>query len=187
MAQDVLGSHTEDTMGVIEPPTSDRVAMLLDAGAFALGAGQQARTRSGSLVDATRWLLIKYRAHRIRPVVGGSDAYGVPDSDGVREVPRVADVATRPADGTRTLPLPRGVAGGLARAAKLTPEQRQEIASKAAKARWARFRNGGGTGPPDPRLGGLARAQSLSAERRQEIAHQGARAMHNRARHGDAA
>lgn len=31
-----------------------------------------------------------------------------------------------------------GLKGGKARASKLTPEQRKEIASKAAKARWAR-------------------------------------------------
>ena len=44
------------------------------------------------------------------------------------------------ADGTPATPLPRGAKGGLARAAKLTPERRRDIARKAAEARWERFR-----------------------------------------------
>jgi len=36
-----------------------------------------------------------------------------------------------------------GLKGGKARAGKLTPEQRKEIAQKAAKARWARQTEGG--------------------------------------------
>ena len=64
----------------------------------------------------------------------------------------------------------RGSLGGYARAARLTAEQRREIARQAAQARWERFRNGIGTGPPDARLGGLARAQRLTPEQRQQIA-----------------
>ena len=41
-------------------------------------------------------------------------------------------VETKPSDQGRA----GGLAGGKARAAKLTPEQRSEIAKKAAKARW---------------------------------------------------
>ena len=162
-------------------PRFDRVAMLLDNGAFALAANEHARTRSKSLVEATRWLLAKYRAHRIRPILGASDTTnGAPDSG----VPAVGSMtnAARLADGTPTLRLPRGAAGGLARAAKMTAEQRREIASKAAKARWQRFRTSGGmgAGPPDARLGGFARARSLSPERRQEIARLASLALWNR-------
>jgi hypothetical protein len=42
-----------------------------------------------------------------------------------------------------------GVKGGLARAAKLSPERRKEIASQAAQARWSA--NPGPTGPTGPR------------------------------------
>lgn len=66
------------------------------------------------------------------------------------KVPR----AVPPVDDPVRIPLPREVKGGFARAAKLTPEQRREIARKAAQARWERFRNGIGSGPPDPRLDG---------------------------------
>lgn len=37
-----------------------------------------------------------------------------------------------------------GRKGGKARRNKLTPQQRKEIASKAAKARWAKEQSGGG-------------------------------------------
>jgi hypothetical protein len=60
----------------------------------------------------------------------------------------------------------RGSVGGYARAARLTAEQRSAIARQAVQARWQRFRNGIGTGPPDARLGGLARAQQLTPEQR---------------------
>lgn len=37
--------------------------------------------------------------------------------------------------------------GGHARAAKLTPDRRREIAQRAARARWAKRTKGGGTVP----------------------------------------
>jgi hypothetical protein len=110
-------------------------------------------------------LILSYRAHRFRVVRGGTDGpNGEPSS-----TPR------------------RGSLGGYARAARLTAEQRREIARQAAQARWERFRNGIGTGPPDARLGGLARAQRLTPEQRQQIARKAleARLSGRRAPNGD--
>ena len=95
-----------------------------------------------------RDLILNHRAHRFPMIRGGAES-----SNG--------DSSARPR---------RGSHGGFARAARLTSERRSEIARQAAEARWQRFRNGNGTGPPDPRLGGLARAQRLTPEQRQQIA-----------------
>ena len=115
-------------------------------------------------------------------MLGASDALGsTPDGE---EIQQLANEFVRSAplsdpESSPTRP-PRGTLGGLARAAKLTPERRSEIARRAAAARWERFRNGVGTGPPEARLGGIARAQSLSPERRKEIARQASQAMWER-------
>jgi len=157
-----------------------RTTRLLDDGAYHLAASRRAIARSEWLLNVTRDLLVSYRMHRIRPVLGASDALGsTPDgedtqqlaNDFVRSAPLPDPEPTRP---------PRGTLGGLARAAKLSRERRSEIARRAAAARWERFRNGVGTGPPEARLGGIARAQSLSPERRQEIARQASQAMWER-------
>ena len=150
--------------------------LLLDDGAYEVAASRRAVARSQTLRDVTRDLILTYRQHRFRPVHGGSDA--VPSPDGTHDGSRV-DGATSP-DGSASARPPRGTLGGLARAAKLTAEQRREIARKAAAARWERFRNGIGTGPPDPRLGGLARARTLTPERRKDIARQASQAMWDR-------
>jgi hypothetical protein len=107
-------------------------------------------TTVGRLIDERRHVMLTYRAraHRFRMLRGGSDG----------------------SNGDSTAVPRRGSQGGFARAARLTAEQRSEIARQAAQARWQRFRNGTGTGPPDARLGGLARAQRLTPEQRQQIA-----------------
>jgi hypothetical protein len=130
--------------------TVDTIARerLIDEGAWVLATNQATMAVSRSLMTQTRDLLLTHFADRLRVIRGGAD-----DSDGdSTAVPR------------------RGREGGYARAARLTAERRSEIARVAAQARWERFRNGIGTGPPDPRLGGLARAQTLTPEERQQIA-----------------
>ncbi len=49
---------------------------------------------------------------------------------------RVVDIGTGQVADTSAAPLSRRAKGGHARAAALTPEQRREIARKAAAARW---------------------------------------------------
>jgi hypothetical protein len=88
-------------------------------------------------------------------------------------------------DGDSTAVRRRGSEGGYARAARLTAEQRSEIARQAARARWQRFRNGVGTGPPEARLGGLARAQRLTPEQRQQIARNALEARLSARRHDE--
>jgi hypothetical protein len=123
-------------------------AMLTEEGAYVIARALNTVAVSRRLLMRTRDLMLTYRAHRFRVVSGGSDSpNGEPSS-----TPR------------------RGSLGGYARAARLTAEQRREIARQAAQARWERFRNGIGTGPPDARLGGLARAQRLTPVQRQQIA-----------------
>jgi len=160
-----------------------RISALLEEGQCELATSRRLLARSQWLLDATRELLLTYRAHRFRPLVGASDMAPDP-AQGDDAQHGAHDLVARTPLSEPLAPVrpPRGMLGGLARAAKLTPERRQEIATKAAKARWERFRNGDGTGPPDPRLGGLARARLLSPERRQEIARQGAQAMRDRAK-----
>ena len=155
-------------------------ASLLDRGRDELARSRQVIARSQWLGQTTRDLLLTYRAHRFRPMLGASDTNG--DQSEAEEVQNLADdlVARTPLPDTSAARPPRGMLGGLARAAKLTPEQRQEIARKAAAARWERFRNGVGTGPPEARLGGLARARALTPERRKDIARQASQAMWER-------
>jgi hypothetical protein len=124
------------------------IPMLVDNGADVLATAGSTAASSLPLRAQYRDLVLRYRAHGLRVVRGGTD-----DPNG------------EPSDTPR-----RGSLGGYARAARLTPEQRREIARQAAQARWERFRNGIGTGPPDARLGGLARAQRLTPEQRQQIA-----------------
>src|SRR5690349_765052 len=72
----------------------------------------------------------------------------------------------------------RGRPGGLARAMRLRPERRVEIARAAARARWTRA--GSSNRPPDPRLGGLARAAAMTPEQRREIARKASEAARGR-------
>lgn len=57
-------------------------------------------------------------------------------TDGVGRAVMVARIATGEIEDDRTETDSRRRPGGVARAAKLTPEQRSEIARKAAAARW---------------------------------------------------
>lgn len=157
-----------------------RTTKLLDDGAYHLAASQRAVARSEWLLNVTRDLILSYRTHRFRPMLGASDTLSsTPDGEDMQQVSRDFVSGAPLSDSTPGRP-PRGTLGGLARAAKLTPERRSEIARRAAAARWERFRNGVGTGPPEARLGGIARAQSLSPERRKEIARQASQAMWER-------
>lgn len=123
-------------------------AALVDDSAYLVARARGTVAVSQTLMLRVRDLLQTYRAHRFPRVCGGA---GEPNGE-LTNAPR------------------RGSLGGYARAARLTAEQRREIARLAAQARWERFRNGVGTGPPDARLGGLARAQRLTPEQRQQIA-----------------
>lgn len=141
------------------------IAMLVEDGADVLTNTRSTIAVSERLRAQCRELVLRYRLRRLRVVRGGADGPNGEPSD----TPR------------------RGSLGGYARAARLTAEQRREIARQAAQARWERFRNGIGTGPPDARLGGLARAQRLTPEQRQQIARKAleARLSGRRAPNGD--
>ena len=159
-----------------EPVVSRRITNLLAEGSLAIAASRRAITRSRLVRDSVREVIVTYRAHRFRSVSGSSDTL----DSAASEPSGIADPGVPSGDGAPAVRARRGSLGGFARAAKLTAEQRRDIARKAAAARWRRFRDGIGTGPPDPRLGGLARAQTLSDDRRKEIARQAALAMWNR-------